>query len=108
MGFVYLLMMSTEVGESHKIGITKNSVSKRVKSLQTGNPNPISILQVYESQNYKLVEKWLHGQFNMSKTLANNEWFQLTNDQVRDFLGYAKKGDDIVSLMLRDNPFFKS
>ena len=45
-GYVYLL---TD-GEFFKIGVTKGSIEKRIKKLQTGNPNNIAIV------NYHLTE----------------------------------------------------
>ena len=51
MGYVYLLLQTDIDGhESHKIGITKNDPKLRVKQLQTGNPNKISLLRQYESK----------------------------------------------------------
>ena len=107
MGFIYLLTTNNGDSEAHKIGITKNSVLKRLKQLQTGNSNKIEILHIYESNNYKLVEKWLHGRFNMNKTGSDNEWFYLSNEDVINFINICKKGDDIVTLMLKENHFFK-
>jgi hypothetical protein len=103
-GYVYLLLMVDEYGnELHKIGISKNHPELRVKQLQTGNPNVISLLKYYESINYKKVEKLLHARFK--RTLAENEWFNLTNEQVLKFLDICKEVDETVNL-LKDNPFF--
>lgn len=108
MGFVYLLIAVDDSGlETHKIGVTKNSVLKRVKQLSTGASGKIDILHIYESINYKLVEQWLHGHYFMSKTTSNNEWFKLSNEDVFNFIPNCKKADEIVSLMLKENPFFK-
>jgi hypothetical protein len=53
-GFVYLLFQTDQVGEElYKVGTTKNSIEKRLKSLQTGNPNKIQILSHYRSAVYK-------------------------------------------------------
>lgn len=106
MGYVYLILEVNQHGEeSHKIGISKNPPEKRLKQLQTGNSNQISILNHYESKNYKKVEKWLHSRYSTKKTLADNEWFNLTNEDVLGFLGECKKAEEIFDL-LKDNPFF--
>ena len=108
MGLVYLLMTNDGLAEMYKIGITRSDVNKRIKSLQTGNSLKIEVLHTYETPNYKLLERWLHSRFNMSKTQADNEWFYIPNADVLAFKDICKKGDNIISMMLRDNPFFKA
>ena len=64
MGYVYLLLqIDFDGNESYKIGITKNDPKKRVKQLQTGNPNKISLHRKYDSKNYLKVERWLHRKY---------------------------------------------
>ena len=108
MGYVYLLLEINQHGEEyHKIGISKNSPEKRLKQLSTGNPNEIRVLNTYESVNYKKIEKWLHSRYKTNKTLANNEWFNLTNEEVFLFIDRCKKADETINLLLNENPFFK-
>ncbi len=108
MGYVYLLLQVDKHGEeTYKIGISKNDPNLRLKQLSTGNPDQISVLRVYESDNYKKVETWLHRKYNHSKTLANNEWFNLTNEQVLSFLEDCKKTDETIKFLKENNPFFK-
>lgn len=107
MGYVYLILEVNQNGqESHKIGVSKNPPEKRLKQLQTGNPNEIRILSAYESVNYKKVEQWLHSRYSTKRTLAENEWFNLTDEQVFSFIDTCKKADETISLLLRENPFF--
>jgi hypothetical protein len=108
MGYVYLILEVNKNGdEHHKIGISKNEPEKRLKQLQTGNPNRIDVLKSYESKNYKRVEKWLHSRFDNKKTLAENEWFTLSNDDVLNFIETCKKVDETINLLLKENPFYK-
>jgi hypothetical protein len=108
MGYVYLILEVNQHGEEyHKIGISKNEPEKRLKQLSTGNPNEIRLLNVYESINYKKVEQWLHSRYSTRKTLSDNEWFNLTNEQVLSFIDTCKKADETISLLLKENPFFK-
>src|ERR1039458_3826030 len=108
MGYVYLLLVVDNNSEEHyKIGITKNNPTKRQTQLQTGNSNKISVLNFYESINYKKVEQWLHNKYANSKTGANNEWFILTDEEVLSFKYTCKKADDIISLLKEENPFYK-
>lgn len=106
MGYVYLLLEVNALGdEAHKIGISKNHPDKRVKSLQTGNSSQISLLKYYETANFKKVEQIMHARYRMNKTLAQNEWFNLSNDDVLGFISECKKADSNINL-LKDNPFF--
>ena len=108
MGYVYLLLQVDKNGdETYKIGISKNDPELRVKQLATGNPDNISLLKVYPSLNYKKVEQWMHRKYDSSKTLAKNEWRNLTNEEVSSFLDDCKKADDTISLLHSSNPFFK-
>lgn len=108
MGKVYLLMSVDDLGnEKYKIGITKRKVITRLKELQTGNSNVISVLNQFQTSNYKHVEKWLHRKYSQQKTEAENEWFTLTNEQVGNFIETCKEVDKTVTFMRDNNPFFK-
>jgi len=108
MGYVYLILEVDKDGnEAHKIGITKNDPYKRLKQLQTGNSRKISIINLYESNNYKTVEKWLHKRYECLKTESENEFFTLLDEDVINFQKTCKKLDDTITLLLKDNPFFK-
>jgi len=100
MGFVYLILeVSSSGNESHKIGISKNDPTKRVKQLQTGNSNKLSLLTYYESKTYKEVESWLHSRYSRYKTLADNEWFILPDEVVQSFLSTCQKVDETINLL---------
>jgi hypothetical protein len=61
MGYVYLLIqLDYNNKETFKIGFTKNNPEKRVKQLNTGNPNKIELLNYFESRYYINIENWLH------------------------------------------------
>lgn len=106
-GCVYLLSIADNSGNEYfKIGITKRDIKKRISELQTGNPNEVSLLHAYESKNYKKVEKWMHRKHGQSKTLAKNEWFTLTDEQVFSFIEDCKEADKTISFLLETNPFF--
>jgi hypothetical protein len=107
MGYVYLMLqIDFEGTESYKIGITKNDPKLRVKQLQTGNPNKISLHRMYESKNYLKVEQWLHRQYQ-TRTEAKNEWRTLTNEQVFSFLNDCKTADENVQFLLDNNSLYK-
>ena len=108
MGYVYLLLETDKDGcERHKIGMTKNDVEKRIKQLQTGNSNIITLLKTFQSPHYKHVEQWLHRKFNAQKTETKNEWFTLTDEQVLNFSKICEEVNQTVIFMLENNPFYK-
>jgi hypothetical protein len=108
MGYVYLILEVDKNGdEFYKIGISKNEPKKRLKQLQTGNPNKIDVLKTYESKNYKKVEQWLHSKYSLNRTDSNNEWFKLTDQDILNFIDTCKSIDSTIDLLLKENHFFK-
>lgn len=101
MGNVYLLMSTDSDGEKElfKIGITKSSIEKRIKTLSTGNPNKIVLISSYFSKNYKDIEKWLHSRYSLNRTISKNEWFVLTDEQVMSFIDTCKKIDETINFI---------
>lgn len=108
MGYVYLLLEVDKDGnERHKIGITRNSVEKRIKQLQTGNSNKIQCLHSFQTEHFFKVEGWLHKKYNIQKTETKNEWFILTNEQVTSFMDDCTEIEKKVVYLLENNPFYK-
>lgn len=108
MGIVYLLrQVDINGNELFKIGITKNDVKKRIKQLQTGNPNRIDLIYEHYSNNYRLIEQMLHSKFNLNKTLAKNEWFELLNAMVLNFKFICENYEKTIILLKEQNSFFK-
>jgi hypothetical protein len=106
-GYVYLLLqIDTDGHESHKIGITKNDPQLRVKQLQTGNPNKISLLRKYQSKNYLKVERWLHRKHSGSKTEAKNEWRVLADEFVFSFISDCQEADETINFLLENNSLY--
>ena len=98
-GYIYLILD----GEFFKIGVAKN-VIKRKKGLQTGNPYDLTILKTHKSKNPFKVEKMLHMYYH--KNRVNGEWFDLSLNEVKEFLDVCQKYEDIVELLVEENPFF--
>jgi hypothetical protein len=98
-GFVYLLCD----GERFKIGMTKHKdIQKRIKELQTGNPNEIWLHSYYETDYPLKIEKMMHGKHAPSN--IKNEWFDLNVSQVFNFKEECKQCEEILKA-LHDNPF---
>lgn len=79
-GFVYII--SAVKTNYFKIGISEDSVAKRLKQLQTGCP--LKLRYVYHAYvaNMFQVEKELHKIFSASRVIG--EWFSLTTEQVQE------------------------
>ena len=99
-GYVYLIFD----GELYKIGVTRGSIDKRIKKLQTGNPYNIILIDSYQTNFPFQIEKMLHARFVNEK--VNNEWFNLSLEDVNNFQKECEKCSGIISA-LKDNPFFK-
>ena len=104
-GFVYLL---AEMGDNlrYKIGFTKNKVEKRVKQLSTGNSDRIEIIHKYKSEHYKKIERMLHLIFYSER--EHLEWFTMTDEQVDTFLNEAKKADETICFLKKNNEFYRN
>lgn len=98
----------------YKIGVSTN-LSIRKKQLQTGNPYEISIITTYDSKYPFKVEAILHNVFISKKTpenfqydfeLLKGEWFNLSNDDVLNFLNSCKKIEETIDILkIAGNPF---
>ncbi len=107
-GYVYLILqLNIEGVETYKIGITKNAPEKRVKQLQTGNSDKITLLKSYQSENYLKVEQSMHRLYASFKTESKNEWFALKDEHVLSFIEECKKADEIIDFMYKNNEFYK-
>ena len=80
-GYVYLLRV--EGTDIYKIGFSASNPSKRVKSLQTGNAYPIVLVDYFESDYARKIEKTLHRSYSHFKYIESDffrlkgEWFAL-------------------------------
>lgn len=101
-GYVYLIMDSNNEG-TYKIGTTRGKIENRIKELQTGNSNELSICKYYETEIPFFMEKKLHDYFINQQIM--NEWYQLED---KDVLGFEEKCKSIENMVesLKDNPFF--
>lgn len=104
-GYVYLLSMWEDDTNLYKIGVTKNDIDKRIKSLQTGNPSEILLINSYKSENYRRVETMLHHYYSSSN--KRGEWFTLEREKVKDFTNKCEYFDRCINLLKKENPFYK-
>ena len=103
MAFIYLIS-NIDNDNICKIGVTKyKNIDKRKKELQTGSSNELYIRNYFETKYPYKLEKMLHRHFNDKNLL--NEWFDLTNEDINNFINTCDKYENIL-LSLKDNPFF--
>lgn len=103
MAYVYLLCDSGH-DNVFKIGVTKGSIEKRIKKLQTGNGDEIFLVDYYETEHPFYIEKIMHQRHYPEHKL--NEWFELKPESVFDFRKECEEIEKIIK-DLEDNPFFK-
>ena len=100
-GYVYLICDPSN--DSFKIGVTRDINNDRLKKLQTGNSTELHIVSVYQCDYPFRLEKMLHKRF-INKCILN-EWFELSTDEVINFINICKEMDNVIHIML-ENPFF--
>lgn len=103
MAFVYLLGDSGQ-DNTFKIGITRGSIEKRIKQLQTGNGEEIYLVDFYETDYPFFLERSLHLKFYPKQ--KRNEWFNLDVGDVVKFKEHCRLFED-NAFSLKDNPFSK-
>lgn len=92
--------------DQYKIGVTKNSIEKRLKQLQTGNGCELHAVCVHESEYPYYIERMLHHELHSSNTVG--EWFDLSDKEnfLQHFKDLCIKYEDII-VKMKDNPFFE-
>lgn len=92
----YVYLANIEDTNIYKIGFTKQSPQKRVKGLQTGNPNKIVLVNSYKSDIAPNIENVIHNYFKHKKNNPEDglkllgEWFILEKIDVDKFQEICK------------------
>jgi hypothetical protein len=90
----------------YKIGYTRNksTLKKRVKQLQTGNPDKIKILNFHETKHGRKVETALHNVYSMKR--LEGEWFELEVYDAKNFNDTCNKLESNFDYLVENqNPF---
>jgi len=103
MKFIYLIaeldkeiiLSSEEV--AYKIGVTKNSINKRIKQLSTGNSKVLHVIKEFKSEFAYKLESVLHKIFQDKK--INKEFFALTKEDVNNFIGICQKYENNFKIL---------
>ena len=101
-GYVYVICDPQNEG-LFKIGVTRGDIQKRLKSLQTGNPNEIFLCKYFETDDPYFFEKQLHFKYRDYNTTG--EWYDLTSELLEKFEEYCQQIAEMYESM-KDNPFF--
>src|SRR5262249_39189103 len=90
MGYVYILRSGE--ADCFKIGRTENDVQDRIKHLSTGNPLPLTLFDVIETDHASKGEKFLHNRLQARRVRDGDakEFFGLTPEIMRDEIRLAR------------------
>lgn len=94
-GYVYLLGDWEKVGV-YKIGVTRGTIERRIKKLQTGNSGEIYIVDYFQTEHPFFIERWMHIKYNSKKVM--NEWFELGFDDMKDFKKNCQKFEELYNV----------
>jgi hypothetical protein len=79
-GYVYFI---EGVGTGRiKVGMTEGAPRERLRALQTGSPFPLKLRYIYETDDARKTEAWLHE--TLAPYRVQGEWFEA--DAVRDVI----------------------
>jgi predicted GIY-YIG superfamily endonuclease len=101
MKFIYLI--ESEEDKTYKIGNSKNPPN-RLKQIQTGNGNTLSIKHLFLSKYPTKLETALHNKFNLEK--KRGEWFMLTEEQVNNFIVDCEKIEENITFLKENGNVF--
>ena len=96
---VYLIVSNNQ---NYKIGITtKKNLTKRLKTLQTGNSDKLEIVKTYQTNYASLIERTLHREFATKK--INGEWFNLSISDVLTFEDKCRIIENNINILKDQN-----
>jgi hypothetical protein len=87
----------------YKIGIAKNP-KQRIRQLQTGNSDELTLIETYQSENASKIETALHNRF--SHVRQSGEWFDLSITEEVNFIKMCSSIDESITLLKKMNNIF--
>lgn len=104
MGLVYLI--NEEYTDNYKIGITRSKTeTHRRKTLQTGNSKKLETIHTFKTDYPYRIESMLHFQYFNKR--GNGEWFQLSEEDVANFLPLCEELSERLRMLMKYNYFFQ-
>jgi len=87
----------------YKIGIAKEP-KQRIRQLQTGNSDELTLIETYESENAFKIESILHNRFSHAR--QNGEWFDLSITEEVNFVAMCKSIEESITFLKKTNNCF--
>lgn len=86
---MFIYAIGNNESRRQKIGFTSN-VEKRLKTLQTGNPDRLEIVYSFAvpADRVRKLERHLHKDIGYKR--IQGEWFDMTAKEVTDYLKFAE------------------
>lgn len=104
MGLVYLI--NEEFTDNYKIGVTRSKAENhRRKTLQTGNSKKLETIHVFKTDYPYRIETMLH--FRYANKRGNGEWFELSEEDVANFIPLCEDLSNTLELLMKENYYFK-
>lgn len=101
----YIYLINIHNTDLYKIGITKRSPEKRLKTLQTGNPYSLKLQTYYKTDIANKIEKYFHRIYKHKQYIRDDfdslfgEWFLLKIDDVLNFIPMCEKIEKNIKLV---------
>jgi predicted GIY-YIG superfamily endonuclease len=99
----YIYLMQSLENSYYKIGVSK-SPNLRIKQLNTGNPELIKLIEVYQSNIAYEIEKVLHRRYSHAR--KNNEWFDLSISDEVNFIKNCERIDESIKYLKKSGNAF--
>ena len=94
-GYVYLLGDFGKEGV-FKIGVTRGTIERRIKKLQTGNSGEIYIVDYFQTDHPFFIEKWMHIKYGWKNVM--NEWFEMNLEDMKNFKKNCQKFEELYNI----------
>ena len=104
MYIVYLVSAEINGEFLYKIGWTKRTPEQRIKEFKTGNASNFSVVESYKSEWGSKIEALLHKKYLKYK--VSGEWFNLPENEIKNFLSICNRIHDNLELISKDNTYY--
>jgi hypothetical protein len=101
MKYIYLIQ-SLENGY-YKIGVSKHP-QKRIQGLQTGNPSPTKLVEIYKTEYANKIERALQRRY--AHFHKEGEWFDLSIAEEASFLKECQKIEENLKFLKANGNVF--
>jgi hypothetical protein len=100
---VYLICAEIDNRKLYKIGYTRRSIDDRIREFKTGNASSFYVIDTFQSKWGTKIEARLKKIFKQKK--INGEWFDLNDDDIKEFRKLSQSINDILELISSTNTY---